>query len=41
LRDGKWDINAEARGWAIIDYSRAQAFAEKADLPVNLGALDK
>ncbi|GJD51659.1 hypothetical protein OPKNFCMD_4414 [Methylobacterium crusticola] len=30
----------EAPGWAVIGYSRAQALAEKAVLPVNFGALD-
>ncbi|MET7248100.1 DEAD/DEAH box helicase family protein [Methylobacterium sp. EM32] len=30
----------EAPGWAVIGYSRAEALAEKAVLPVNFGALD-
>ena len=29
-----------APGWAVIGYSRAQALAERAVLPVNFGALD-
>ncbi|WP_082711644.1 DEAD/DEAH box helicase [Methylobacterium indicum] len=30
----------DAPGWAVIGYSRAEALAEKAVLPVNFGALD-
>jgi superfamily II DNA or RNA helicase len=34
------EIDLEAPGWAVIGYSRAQAVAERAVLPVTFGALD-
>jgi len=34
------ELDLEATGWAIIGYSRAQAVAERAVLPVTFGALD-
>jgi len=37
---GTQEVNLEAPGWAIIGYSRAQAVAERAVLPVTFGALD-
>ncbi len=33
-------IDLDAPGWAVIGYSRAQALAERAVLPLNFGALD-
>ncbi len=38
LRTSEIDLNAP--GWAIVGYSRAQALAEQAVLPVTFGALD-
>jgi superfamily II DNA or RNA helicase len=37
---GTNEVDLEAPGWAIIGYSRAQAVAERAVLPVTFGALD-
>jgi hypothetical protein len=37
---GTQEVDLEAPGWAIIGYSRAQAVAERAVLPVTFGALD-
>ncbi len=37
---GTDEVELEAPGWAIIGYSRAQAVAERAVLPVTFGALD-
>ncbi len=34
------EIALDAPGWAVIGYSRAQALAERAVLPVTFGALD-
>ena len=34
------EIALDARGWAVIGYSRAQALRESAVLPVTFGALD-
>ena len=34
------EVDLEAPGWAVVGYSRAQALAEKAVLPVTFGALD-
>ncbi|MFO1028653.1 MAG: DEAD/DEAH box helicase family protein [Acetobacteraceae bacterium] len=34
------EIELDAPGWAVVGYSRAQALAEKAVLPVTFGALD-
>ncbi|MGI4794186.1 MAG: DEAD/DEAH box helicase, partial [Janthinobacterium lividum] len=34
------EIELDAPGWAVIGYSRAQALAERAVLPVTFGALD-
>lgn len=34
------EIDLDAPGWAVIGYSRAQALAEQAVLPVTFGALD-
>src|SRR3954462_3957237 len=34
------EVNIDAPGWAVVGYSRAQAVAEKAVLPVTFGALD-
>lgn len=34
------EVDLEAPGWAVVGYSRAQALAEKAVLPVDFGALD-
>ena len=34
------EVALEAPGWAVVGYSRAQALAEKAVLPVDFGALD-
>ena len=34
------EVALEASGWAVVGYSRAQALAEKAVLPVDFGALD-
>ena len=33
------EINMEAPGWAVIGYSRAEALAERAVLPVTFGAI--
>ncbi len=37
---GTQEVDLEAPDWAIIGYSRAQAVAERAVLPVTFGALD-
>jgi superfamily II DNA or RNA helicase len=37
---GTHEVDLDAPGWAIIGYSRAQALAERAVLPVTFGALD-
>jgi hypothetical protein len=37
---GTHEVDLEAPGWAVIGYSRAQAVAERAVLPVIFGALD-
>src|SRR5919199_263537 len=37
---GTHEVDVDAPGWAIIGYSRAQAVAERAVLPVTFGALD-
>ena len=34
------EVELDAPGWAVIGYSRAQALAERAVLPVTFGALD-
>ncbi len=34
------EVELDAPGWAVVGYSRAQALAEKAVLPVTFGALD-
>ena len=34
------EVALDAQGWAVIGYSRAQALAERAVLPVRFGALD-
>src|SRR5207253_7071722 len=34
------EVNIDAPSWAVVGYSRAQAVAEKAVLPVTFGALD-
>jgi superfamily II DNA or RNA helicase len=34
------EVDLDAPGWAVVGYSRAQALAEKAVLPVDFGALD-
>ncbi|MCR0983886.1 DEAD/DEAH box helicase [Roseomonas populi] len=34
------EVELDAEGWAVVGYSRAQALAEKAVLPVTFGALD-
>ncbi|MCB1882775.1 MAG: DEAD/DEAH box helicase family protein [Geminicoccaceae bacterium] len=34
------EVDLEAPGWAVVGYSRAQALAERAVLPVTFGALD-
>ena len=39
-QNGTQEIDLEAPGWAVIGYSRAQAVAERAVLPVTFGALD-
>src|ERR687886_31392 len=39
-KDGTHEVDLDALGWAIIGYSRAQAVAERAVLPVTFGALD-
>jgi superfamily II DNA or RNA helicase len=37
---GTCEVDHDASGWAIIGYSRTQAMAERAVLPVTFGALD-
>src|SRR3712207_182270 len=37
---GTHELDLDAPGWVIIGYSRAQAVAERAVLPVTFGALD-
>ncbi len=37
---GTHEVDLEAPGWAVIGYSRAQAVAERAVLPIIFGALD-
>ena len=39
-RAGTREIDFEAPGWAVVGYSRAQALADRAVLPVVFGALD-
>ena len=43
-RQGPWartrEVDLDAPGWAVVGYSRAQALAERAVLPVTFGALD-
>ncbi|WP_458097769.1 DEAD/DEAH box helicase [Roseomonas sp. WA12] len=34
------EVELDAEGWAVVGYSRAQALAEKAVIPVVFGALD-
>ncbi|PHK93055.1 restriction endonuclease subunit R [Pseudoroseomonas rhizosphaerae] len=34
------EVDLDAPGWAVIGYSRAQALAERAVLPVTFGAMD-
>ena len=34
------EVDLAAEGWAVVGYSRAQALAERAVLPVTFGALD-
>ncbi|MBP0492668.1 DEAD/DEAH box helicase family protein [Roseomonas sp. SG15] len=34
------EVELDAEGWAVVGYSRAQALAERAVLPVTFGALD-
>ncbi len=34
------EVELESPGWAVVGYSRAQALAERAVLPVTFGALD-
>jgi superfamily II DNA or RNA helicase len=40
FKAGPPQIDFDAPGWAVIGYSRAQALAERAVLPLNFGALD-
>src|SRR3954471_17920641 len=37
---GTREVDLEAPGWAVVGYSRAQAVAERAGLPVTFGGLD-
>ncbi|MBV9749892.1 MAG: DEAD/DEAH box helicase family protein, partial [Acetobacteraceae bacterium] len=39
-RAGQTEVDLAAPGWAVVGYSRAQALAERAVLPVTFGALD-
>ena len=39
-RGGTREIDLEAPNWGIVGYSRAEALAEKAVLPITFGALD-
>ncbi len=39
-RPGARRVDMEAPGWAVVGYSRAQAVADRAVLPVTFGALD-
>lgn len=39
-RTGTREVDLAAPGWAVVGYSRAQALADKAVLPVLFGALD-
>lgn len=39
-RGGTREVDLGAPGWAVVGYSRAQALAERAVLPVTFGALD-
>ena len=39
-RPGTRQVDMEAPGWAVVGYSRAQAVADRAVLPVTFGALD-
>jgi superfamily II DNA or RNA helicase len=39
-RSGTRQVDLDAPGWAVVGYSRAQALAERAVLPVTFGALD-
>ena len=40
LGPGTRRVDMEAPGWAVVGYSRAQAVADRAVLPVTFGALD-
>ena len=40
LRARTRELDLEAPGWAVVGYSRAQALAERAVLPLTFGALD-
>jgi hypothetical protein len=37
-RAGTREVDVDAPGWAVVGYSRAQALAEQAVLPVTFGA---
>ena len=39
-RPGMRQVDMDAPGWAVVGYSRAQAVADRAVLPVTFGALD-
>ena len=39
-RPGTRQVDMEAPGWTVVGYSRAQAVADRAVLPVTFGALD-
>ncbi len=39
-RSATREVDLQAPGWAVVGYSRAQALAERAVLPVMFGALD-
>ena len=39
-RAGTREVELDADGWAVVGYSRAQALAERAVLPLRFGALD-
>ncbi len=39
-RAGTREVELDAPGWAVVGYSRAQALAERAVLPLRFGALD-
>ena len=40
IKSGAREVALDAPGWAVIGYSRRQALAEQAVLPVTFGALD-